>query len=143
MLAIWEYFWDWDTVAAPAATPVPVTPGRGSGHSHDDYLTLPDEYWEARAKQTAPHKVSPEVLEERKTRLREEVRQILAEQQQVTLLRQDYTAVLAALKNATTIADMKTLAAQSKILQEQLAELEATNKARIIRAQLLRASLEN
>ena len=142
MLAIWEYFWDW---AGAPATPTadPVTPGRGSGKSHDQYVTLPNEYWEALAKRTAPHKVLPGVLQERKIRLQSEIQQILAEQQQIMLLRQTYTQILAAIKSSSSIVEMQELAVQAQQLKDQLTELETTNKARVLRAQMLQVSLEH
>lgn len=70
-----------------------------------------------------------------------EVRQIIEEQQQVTALRKEHETILSALRNTTSLDTLKTLSEQSKVLKNQLAELETTNKARIIRAQMLRESL--
>lgn len=142
MLAIWEYFWDWAGAPVVAPEPDSVTPGRGSGKSEDIYRTLPDDYWETLAESTAPPKeVAPETLAERQERLRMEVQAILAEQQQILFFRQQVIQLQQALPLATEIEELKRIALQLKALQVQLTALEATNKARIVRAKSLRFSL--
>jgi hypothetical protein len=143
MLALWEYFWDW--AGAPVVVvPEPITPGRGSGKSTEQeiYQVLPDEYWEAYAEQhKVPEAPSPEAVEEREARLLEEVRLILMEQAERENLLQIQEQLKQAIRSAASTGDFKVIAAQSKIVRGEVAQLEATLKARIVRAKRLRASL--
>lgn len=143
MLGIWEYFWDWGGVAAPAPIVLPPTPGRGSGHSTSDsqYQLAPDEYWEAYSKRHAPKNPSDDTVTERKERLLREHQQILGERQQLLELSSAHQNILAQMAQVSSVIELKTLADYSKRLASNIAELETTYKARIIRAKMLQASL--
>lgn len=146
MLALWEYFWtesDWTGGSPPIVpAPDPTTPGRGSGKAYDEYQSLSDEYWQEYAtKYRAPDSPAPETLAERQQRLLEETRKIIDEQNQLSNLMLELANTKHSLQNASTIDELKQLAAYSASLQQEISKLEATNKARIIRAKSLRFSL--
>lgn len=143
MLALWEFFWDW---AGTPSTPTPPdpTPGRGRGKNHNKpaYIALDDEYWAARAELAKPPLSPPEeTIAERTERLHAEIRQILAEQTQLAQLKAEKMGIQQTLRGASSIDELKSYTTRSTELTTEIAKLEITNKARIIRAKSLRFSL--
>jgi hypothetical protein len=151
MLALWEFFWteaDWTGGSVSATAVVVLTPGRGSGKGRGkeqpEYQLLPDEYWEHYAiKHAVPAAPAPETIAERQQRLIDETRKILAEQDAIVQLQVELTTTKQALRDAADISELKSFAAHTADLQQQLDALETTNNARIIRAKSLRFSLYN
>lgn len=143
MLATNMFFWDWGGApVAPVEVIVLPTTSKGSGKSHDEYRALPEDYWKAHAQlHEAPAELPEETIIERRTRLTAEVHQIIAEQEQLASMRQEQTAVQQALPTASSVDELKALALYSSQLKIEITKLEATNKARIIRAKSLRFSL--
>jgi len=147
MLSLWEYFWtEADWVPAPPPPPPDPTPGRGSGKGHHNkhatYQVLPDEYWEAYAERHKPsERLPPETLAERQARLQEEMRLIFEEEILLQELQTELISSQQSLGTAESIEALKTAAQYIKHLKEKISILEATHKARIIRAKSLRFSL--
>lgn len=104
---------------------------------------MPDEYWEAKAalikKPGSP--VLPETLEERSQRLHKEMQQAAIEYGQLQNMREEEAFALSKITTTASVEELQALTAYITDLKAQIAELETTNKARIIRAKNLHASL--
>lgn len=139
MLALWEYFWAWNGATPAAPTPVPTTPGRGSGKNRpEEYQPAPEDYWKS-----FRNKYTPAVRDtsEQMALLQTEVQQLLLEDQQLTQLQSSYQQILAQSNAAASISEMKALADYGNQLKAQIDELETTYKAHVIRVRMLQSSL--
>ena len=135
MLALLEYFWDWDGVPASssAADVVVVTPGRGSGknqghnrHFLDDYIPMSEDEWEHRAQNIREDKPNPlfdttpfaKKLEGPTLVIDQEVANML------DALTTERTSLMQNMPNLASVAELKTAVARTREIDAQIPELK-------------------